>query len=64
MKDTCAHCKKELAGLEVIYAAMGSLYCSRECGIASYHTHVAYFNAEMAFDDTAEEVNPVDIGIE
>ena len=61
-KDTCAVCGKELAKCNVIYAAEGSLYCSRDCAIHDFEN--AYGSvAERHFDNVMEEVTPAEIGI-
>ena len=54
MTDTCKICGKELAACETIWAAKGKLFCSRTCGVATLGEQ---------FDDVAEEINPVDIGL-
>ena len=60
--DMCAACDIDLATCETIWAAEGTLYCSRECGIHDFR--VAYGDdAEKHFDEVAEEINPRDIGI-
>lgn len=53
----CAACDIDLATCDTIWAAEGTLYCSRECGVHDYQ-HVA-----QCFDDVAEEINPTDIGL-
>lgn len=60
--DMCAACDVNLATCETIWAAEGSLYCSRECGI--HDLKYAYGDdAEKHFDEVAEEISPRDIGI-
>ena len=58
----CGACDKDLAKCETIWAAEGTLYCSRECGIHDYK--VAHKNAEEYFDSVAEEITPNEIGLE
>lgn len=53
MIDVCMICGKRLADCETIWAVEGSLYCSAECGT----------KATECFNDLAEEINPVDIGL-
>lgn len=54
MNDICKICGKELAGCDTIWAAKGKLFCSRTCGVEALGEQ---------FDDFAEEINPVDIGL-
>lgn len=54
--DMCAACDIDLGTCDTIWAAGGALYCSRECGIHDYQS-------EQLFEDEAEEINPIDIGI-
>lgn len=53
----CASCDIDLATCDTIWAAKGILYCSQECGVHDYH------DAELDFDDVAEEIKPTDIGL-
>jgi hypothetical protein len=53
----CASCDIDLATCDTIWAAKGILYCSHECGVHDYH------DAELDFDDVAEEIKPTDIGL-
>ena len=60
--DMCAACDIDLATCDIIWAAEGTLYCCKECGIEDYK--YKYGNAaERYFNDVAEEVTPKDIGI-
>ena len=62
---TCDVCGKDLAECETIWAAEGSLYCSRKCGIQDYmlvKDSETQYAAEL-FSFVAEELNPKDIGI-
>lgn len=62
---TCDVCGKDLAECETIWAAEGSMYCSRKCGIQDY-TLVKDSDTQYAaelFSFVAEELNPKDIGI-
>jgi len=60
--DMCGNCDVDLATCKTIYAAHGTLYCSRKCGVQDYK-YVYGHNAEYVFDSVAEEVKPLDIGI-
>ena len=60
--DMCAACDIDLATCDTIWAAEGTLYCSRECGIEDFK-HMYGDDAERYFNDVAEEVTPEDIGI-
>lgn len=60
--DMCAACDIDLATCDTIWAAEGTLYCSRECGIHDYRV-VYGDNAEQHFDEVAEEIVPSQIGI-
>lgn len=53
----CASCDIDLATCDTIWAAKGILYCSHACGVHDYH------DAELDFDDVAEEIKPTDIGL-
>lgn len=55
-KDVCSVCGKELARRKTIWAVEGSLYCSRKCVKHNY--------TDLQIAEIAEEVNPIDIGIE
>ena len=58
----CAACDIDLASCDTVWAAEGTLYCSRECGIHDFK--VAYDkDAERHFDEVAEEVSTIDIGL-
>jgi hypothetical protein len=62
--DTCNHCGKDLSTCETIQAMGGSLYCTEECAIASLQVYYQKYDiAKDIFDETAEEINPRDIGI-
>ena len=60
--DMCAACDTDLATCDTIWAAVGILYCSRECGIHDFKAQYGA-DAEKHFDEVAEEINPRDIGI-
>lgn len=51
----CNVCGKDLAKCEIIFAAEGTLLCSRNCGMRIFD--------EGHFDEVAEEITPDDIGI-
>ena len=66
MKDTCSNCAKPLAGLHEIVAMQGELYCGKTC--AKAHLKREYFAkadeaTEERYNEYAEIVSPVDIGI-
>lgn len=53
----CSICNKDLATCESIWAAEGSMYCSRECGLQVYKD-------DSMLDMFAEELSPDEIGLE
>ena len=57
-KEMCCACDTDLGTCSVIWSAEGRLYCSKDCGIHDYN------DDEAAFNSYAEEINPLDIGIE
>ena len=63
--DMCAACDIDLGTCDIILAAGGSLYCSRECGEHDYSmmSNTTAEEAKQLFDEEAEEINPTDIGI-
>ena len=63
--DMCAACDIDLGTCNTIWAAGGGLYCSRECGEHDYSmmSNISTEEAKQLFDEEAEEINPVDIGI-
>jgi hypothetical protein len=63
--DMCAACDIDLGTCDTIWAAGGALYCSRECGEHDYSmiSNISAEDAKQLFDEEAEEINPVDIGI-
>ena len=58
----CPMCSKDLADCKTIFAAEGTLYCSRTCGIYDFKPSQGE-EAEAYFDSVAEEIVPADIGI-
>jgi endogenous inhibitor of DNA gyrase (YacG/DUF329 family) len=61
---TCCDCGKDLAKCDVIYAAEGRLYCSRECGMRHYsNVESDPAQCEILFDSLAEEITPTEIGL-
>ncbi len=64
--NACAHCNKNLALLETIHTVDGQLFCSKGCAI-DHLTNEIIINAKEAateaYNDTAEVVTPVDIGL-
>ena len=60
--DMCTACDIDLATCDTIWAAEGTLYCCRECGIEDFK-HKYGDDAERCFNDVAEEVTPEDIGM-
>lgn len=63
--DVCKVCEKRLDKCDTIYAMLGSLFCSKDCGI-TYLESTPDLNGKynnVLFDSLAEEVNPHDIGI-
>jgi len=61
--DMCAACDIDLGTCDTIWAAGGILYCSRECGEYDYSMISNEEDAKQLFDEEAEEINPVDIGL-
>lgn len=60
----CGACDKDLAKCDVIYAAHGHLYCSRECGIHDFSNVESDPElCEKLFDDCVEEITPAEIGL-
>lgn len=64
-KTMCAACDIDLATCDIIFAAEGTLYCSRECGCHDfqYMNNFTVDEATKYFDEVAEEINPTDIGL-
>lgn len=60
--DRCPVCSADLAVRDTVWAAEGTLYCSKECGIHDFR-HVYGTKATRRFNSVAEEVAPKDIGI-
>lgn len=61
---TCSTCGKDLAKCDVIHAAEGRLYCSRECGIRHYSNVESDPElCEKLFDECVEEITPAEIGL-
>lgn len=60
--DVCPICDKPLSECETIWAAAGTLYCSKDCGVYDFRV-IHGMSAEEMFDMFAEELNPNNIGI-
>lgn len=65
-ENVCAHCNKDLALVDEIHVVTGVNYCSKECAI-KHITDDIILNAGTCaieeYNDKAEIVNPIDIGI-
>lgn len=61
--DKCGVCRADLSACDTIFAAEGSLYCSRDCGIHDFENKYGSA-AERHFDDVSEEIQPMDAGIQ
>lgn len=57
-KNMCCVCDTDLGTCGIIWSAEGHLYCSSDCGIHDFK------GDSEAFYVAAEQVNPIDIGIE
>ena len=54
----CAACDTDLSTCDTIWAAHGILYCSKECGMHDLK------HDNLSFEDAAEEIGTLDIGIQ
>lgn len=64
--DVCHRCEKDLRTVQEIHVSEGMHFCSKACAVAHYTDEVIRNARESAialYEDYAEIVKPVDIGI-
>lgn len=64
--NECAHCGKELVKVDEVHVVEGINYCSKDCAIIHIMNDIIMNAKEQAiehYNNTAEVVNPTDIGM-